>query len=335
MNNQSVAVSSPSAQSLTANPALVRTHRLASLDALRGLNIAAMVLVHYVGIYYSQPSTPFSAIVYLIWGYVAPLFLYLAGAGTWFFFRTNPPSKLMKRGIFLSALTLAISIFPKGHLYIEWTLIQDVGFAFIVMAVIAFISPHRLLGTTLVCLLCSVFFSWFGLTVEGVFPIFPIGLYFLIGYGYACLCNPRPAENVITCQAIVAALTAAIVCGLGVLSNPWTQGTPLALYSDLATTGGVFMLLYFFFVYVLGSWEFKGALGEFILLMGRFSLTSYYIQQVLLRLSQRFDVKLLILGPFLSSVGMTTLIFVVIYGILKVWSKFDFVFSLEWGMRRL
>jgi uncharacterized membrane protein len=320
---------------MTGNPFPFSKDRIVSFDVLRGLNIAAMVLVHYVPIYYPQPSTPFSVVIYAIWGYIGPLFIYLAGASTWLFLRAKPPTTLLKRGIFLFLLTLAIGIFPKGHVYIEWTLIQDIAFAFVIMAVIALISRHRLLIGTIIIMLCSFMFSCFSLNVDGVFPIFPIGIFFWVGYAYADLCQTSAAGAISTPRTIVAAVTAVALFGLGMVSETWVRGTPLALYSYLSTWGGELMMVYFLFVRVLGSRRFDGALGEFVLLMGRFSLTAYYVQQILLRLLQKIELELFIVNSFVSSIIMTMVIFVAVYIILQVWKRFNFTFSLEWMIRRL
>lgn len=309
--------------------------RLPSLDVLRGLTIAAMVVFHYSLLYFSAATNDYIRVVFSLGSYVGPMFFYLSGAGAWFFLQRNPPIQLFKRGIFLFVLTLLIGIFVKGRWYVDWSLIQDVGFAFIVIAVIARITRHRFAAALWLYLVCYAVYCPFAIPVTGEFPFFPWSLYFLIGYGFAQVCPTRRTEPLNWRATLPALLLCAMMFGAGQFSDAVTQLSGYPFFADAFARSGWLMALYFVFVYVVGNWDFAGPLGSAFVLIGRVSLTAYYIQQILLRVLQRIHFQVVVISPEISHFILMSLVLTLIYAITQIWQRFNFIGSLEWWMRRL
>lgn len=307
--------------------------RIPGLDALRGVNIAAMVVVHYVIVYYPQPSTPLVETIYRLSEYVGPLFLFLSGAGIAFFFQKHSATTLLKRGLFLFALATLISVLFKGHLEIEWTLIQDIGFAFILLACIDLLTRRRLFLATLLYLLAACIVAGFGIRIDGVFPIFPFLTYFLIGFAYAQACPTAPRSE--TLRPMLALFAPLLAFGIAGLASATVGVARLDWVTDLTFKAGVFMVLYYVFIRVLPHWTWQGRLGEYFLLLGRVSLTAYYIQQIVLRGLLQVHFQLVVFDPLFSYVLLTALVSAVLWATLRLWQARDFAFALEWWMRKL
>lgn len=309
--------------------------RLPSLDVLRGLTIAAMVVFHYSLLYFFQPTSGYALVVRFFGGFIAPMFFFLSGIGVWFFLQRNSPGQLFKRGVFLCALTLAIGVFYKGRWYVDWSLIQDVGFAFIIIAVIARITRHRFAAALWLYLVCYAVYRPFAIPMTGEFPFFPWSLYFLIGYGFSQVCPTRRTESLNWRAAFPSLLLCAMLFGAGQFSDAVTRLTGYPFFADAFARSGWLMVLYFVFVYVFGNWDFAEPLGSALVLIGRVSLTAYYIQQILLRVLQRIHFQVVVISPEISHFILMSLVLTLIYVITQIWQRFNFTGSLEWWMRRL
>ncbi len=304
--------------------------RIPALDVLRGLNIAAMIVFHSNLIYFPQPIDPLTGAIDVMGGYVAPLFFFLAGSGACFFLRRHAPIQLFKRGIFLFLLATAVSIFPKGNYFIEWTVIQDIGFAFILLAVIGLITPHRFaLGAGLYGLFLAATLG-FNFQVTGFFPFFPMVLYFLLGYGFACVCPTRESTRSPLRPIAFAGFTIFATLGVSVSLMP----TPWAGLADILFRSGIFMALYVGFVYGLGRWQFSNWLGQFLIQIGTLTLTAYYVQQTILRLLQYIHFQVIVINVWFSYLLLMLAMFGLVYLVLVLWRRINYWGSLEWWMRK-
>lgn len=306
--------------------------RILGLDALRGANIAAMVVVHYIIVYYPQPSTPFADALYRLSAYVGPLFLFVSGAGIAFFFQKHSASTLLRRGLFLFALATLVSIVFKGRFELEWTLIQDMGFAFILLAGIGLLTRRRLFAAVLLYLLAASIIIGLDIRIDGVFPIFPFITYFLVGFAYAQVCPTGNCETSRPMLVLAAPLVAFCVMGL---ASVLARGTRLDWLADLSFKAGVYMMLYYAFIWLLRHWAWQDPLGEYFLLLGRVSLTAYYFQQFVLRGLLKVQFQTVIFDPLLSYVLLTALVSAALWAVLRLWQVWDFAFTLEWWIRRL
>ena len=314
----------------------VTKSRLAGLDVLRGINIAAMIIYHFCLVYYPNPITLPTTLIHFVGSLVGRLFLFLAGVGTWFFFRKRPSITLLKRGIFLFLLTALINFFIEGDYYIDWNIIQDIGFCFIIMALLAYFSLRYKFWLALVIyLVCFGLFVQFDFKLEGVFPIFPLAIYFLIGYSTAWLCSISPSKPIVAKPPILVPTVSLGMMVLGFLVNIWTSGNRFEWCALTLAHNGGFIGLYFLFVYLWGHWSYQGFSGRFLVLLGTTSLTSYYIQQALMVFLRTIGFQVIVISRFISYILLTIIIFVVIYVIINVWKRFKFVGTLEWWMRRL
>lgn len=308
--------------------------RIVGLDLLRGITIVAMVVFHFVLLYYPRPTTTYATLMFSIGAFVPPLFIYLAGAGVWFFLQRYPPTVLLKRGAFLLGLTLLISFFIKGRFYFEWTMIQDIAVAYVLCAMLALVTRYRFIaGVGLY--LASIVLAWVGgVLLVGEFPFLLYAPYFLAGYAFSALCPTSRADarqrEVMGCIALIAVLGGASWL-TGNFMREW-----LGLFAvDALWRTGAIMLFHLTTVYFFAERRFDGRIGGALVLMGRIPLTCYYIQQVLLRLAQRFDFRPSIISPEASHVLWVVAILGLIWVTLRGWRKFDYAFSLEWLLRRV
>ncbi len=264
---------------------------------------------------------------------MGPFFLFVSGAGLAFFFQKHLSTTLLKRGLFLFALATLISILFKGHFEIEWTLIQDIGFSFILVACIGLLTPRRLLAAMLLYLLAACIVTGFDIRIDGVFPIFPLITYFLVGFAYAQACLTNTGSE--TSRPILVLLAPVAALGIVGLASVSVRGTRLDWVTDLAFKTGVYMALYYIFTWILRHWTWQGWLGDYFLLLGRVSLTAYYIQQIVLRGLLQVHFQLIVFDPLISYVLLIALVSAVLWAVLRMWQAWDFAFALEWWMRRL
>lgn len=309
--------------------------RLPALDVLRGLTIVAMIVFHFCLVYYPAPSNLLTATIHFIGSLVGRFFLFMAGAGTWFFLQRYPPIKLLWRGVFLFVLTYLIGVFIKGRYYPDWSLIQDIGFCFIVIALIATVSSHRFWPALMIYLFFFWLFVQFNFESGGIFPIFPLAIYFIAGYGIAAMCPVRRSGSLMAQQVLpVLSLSLGLVA-VGLIARTWTIETRFDWTAvRLARIGG-FMILYSVFVYGFGPWDFSGFFGRASILFGRISLSSYYYQQLLVVYLLATGFQVMVVSRPISYILLTSAVLASLYAILRVWQTFRFVGSLEWWMRRL
>lgn len=95
------------------------------------------------------------------------------------------------------------------------------------------------------------------------------------------------------------------------------------------------MILYFVYVFLLNELKFDGKINEFLIRLGRLSLTLYYLQQGLLVVLLKLDFRVIIFHPIVSYLLLTFVVFVGVYLLLRFWSRFKYIGSLEWCMRKL
>jgi len=293
-----------------------------------------MVVYHFVLLYYPHPTTTYASVMFSIGAFVPPLFIYLAGAGVWFFLQRYPPTGLFKRGAFLLGLTLLISFIFKGRFYFEWTMIQDIAVAYIVFAWLARVTRRRFIAA-IGLFSISAILAWLGGgLLVGEFPFLLYAPYFLAGYAFSALCPTERASarrrDVMRCLALIG----------GFIGASWVAGNFarewLGLFAvDALWRAGVVMLLHLTAVYVFAGQRYDGRIGGALVLMGRIPLTGYYLQQILLRLAQRFDFHPILISPEVSHVVWVVAILGLIWATLRGWRKFDYAFSLEWLMRRV
>lgn len=311
------------------------TQRLAGLDVVRGINIVAMIVYHFILPYYPEPTTPFASAIHFIGSLVAPLFFFLSGSGVRFFFDKYKPLTLFKRGVFLFLVALLVSILLKRHFYVDWNLIEDIGVAFMVMAILSWLGRYKFLAAVLIYAVLLGLFIFLDFNIEGVFPIYPMAIYFLFGYGFSQLCptgslktNMKPGG--ILCIAVIIITVLLGIAGLALLPN-----TRWNWYSSALLKSAGFMILYFVYVFLLNELKFDGKINEFLIRLGRLSLTLYYLQQGLLVVLLKLDFRVIIFHPIVSYLLLTFVVFVGVYLLLRFWSRFKYIGSLEWCMRKL
>lgn len=313
---------------------LFSTQRLPGLDAMRGINIVGMVIFHFSLLYFVTPTSEYTRTVFRIGAMVAPMFLYLAGAGVWFMVQRYALGRLFKRGLFLIVLTLLISVLVKQRLYFEWTMIQDIGVAYVVMAIIARITRHRWL-VLLVVYLASFFTMWAnGSYIFGEFPPLLFAPYFIAGYGFCAIC-PTPGQERTRWSILLPIGLAMGLTVIGLIASTWATGVLEQFWVGVIERTGVLMALHFGAVYILRARAFEGRIGGTLVTLGQISLTCYYLQQVTLRVMQRFNFHPIIISPEVSHILVTSVMLVAIWTILKIWQRWNYALSLEWFMRRL
>lgn len=315
-----------------ASSPLFSAQRVPGLDLMRGVNIVSMVIFHFSLLYYATPVNLYARVVFDLGALVGPLFLYLAGAGVWFFLQRYAPSRLFKRGVFLVLFTLLIGVVIKQRFYFEWTLIQDIGVAYLVMAIMARLTRKRFVALLIFYLGVLGVTWWTNAWLAGEFPFVIFAPYFMAGYGFCALCPTTRASS----RVVLAWL--GLACGLlvaGWLAGWLVRDFVAHFLVEVIGRIGVLMIVHFIAVYGLRCQRFDGWLGGTLVMLGHISLTSYYIQQVTLRVLQRIDFHPVILSPEFSHILLTSLMLVLMWTILKIWQRFNYVFSLEWMMRRL
>lgn len=301
---------------------------------MRGANIVAMVVFHFFLPYRPTPMTDYANVVFAIGAFVAPAFLYLAGASVWFFLQWYPPTRLFKRGVFLLGLTVLISILIKARFYLEWTMIQDIGVAYIGMALLAFVTRYRF-SAALVVYLIGAFAAWAtNVLFVGEFPFLLYAPYFLMGYAYCAICPTNPVAASMRAVFLSVAMAVGLM-GVGALAGNFARDGAAIFFADVLWRIGALTSFHFIAVYVLKNQRFDGRVGGALVLMGRISLTCYYIQQVTLRILQRIDFHPIVVTPEISHLMWIVLMLGLIWTILQIWKRFDYAFSLEWMMRRL
>lgn len=160
--------------------------RVTSLDLLRGLAIFCMTSFHQSIVI--QPDGSWKLFAGFIGFIAAPLFLAVSGMAFAFHERSHHwPFKMIVHGGLIFALAYGIDVFVHRSWQVDWDIFQIIGACYMGLGLLNYLGYGWLkLMALIIFILCFSLFPALRPN-HGVFPIWPFGFYFLIGYVMALL----------------------------------------------------------------------------------------------------------------------------------------------------
>lgn len=156
-------------------------NRVASLDLLRGLAIFCMTFFHQSLIVH--PNGNWMLFAGFLGFISAPLFLAISGMAVTFHERSHHwPLKMIVHGSLIFALSYVIDVLAQHGWRPVWNIFQIIGVCYTVLGLLDYLGY----GWRKFILIAMVVMGAFLFPVirpeNGVFPLWPFGLYFLGGY---------------------------------------------------------------------------------------------------------------------------------------------------------
>lgn len=248
------------------------TSRVVSLDLVRGFAIFSMTVFHQSLVI--QLDGDWLLFANFLGFIAAPLFLIISGAAVAFHeHRYHWPFKMIVHGGLLFALAYCLDVFAHLSWQVDWDVFQVIGACYAGLGLFDYLGYGW-------CKFVALAVVLLGLAVfpavrpdQGVFPVWPFGLYFISGYLVALL-------------GLNSGLRRRLIWGLAIVGF----GCFLAFFSWDPTPGqtrpeGFVFLLALFYLMLLATLkiEKRGLLktrGLAVLISwGQYSLTLYFMQQ--------------------------------------------------------
>jgi hypothetical protein len=153
------------------------------LDILRGLAIVLMTVYHQI-LPFGLGSTPIGRDLALITVfYTRPIFIAVSGIAIVFYERKyRCPFKMIVHGAALFTMSWCVDIVAHQSLRIDWDIFHLIGGCYVIAGLFNYVEKVgvRFLG---ILGLASIWFFFSGIRPDqGIFPIWPNGIYFLGGY---------------------------------------------------------------------------------------------------------------------------------------------------------
>ncbi len=321
-----------------------KTSRHLSLDIARGFAIFAMVESHV-----------HELMVGAVWGlgtFAAPFFLIIAGVSYELFLSSRKERGTGKTDLFLETVYRAIVLFLVTTLiaFILETLIPSLGysFKFLYWSVFQVIAVGYILGfilrsmiTKLLAIIAifllntlikSFDISALSFLNTGVFPLLPWLAYFTFGQiAYGIYSTLRPINNKLLLVFSALSIILVIILSLVFKFNLKTaQRDTIATFVIICSIQFIILSL---LVYVVDRKGFYLRLLIPLEKIGKIAFSSYYIHLAIIYL-------ILKLLPSYDTVRYIDLILIFtislgLWGLEKIWRKFNYMLGVEWLMRVL
>lgn len=160
--------------------------RIKSLDFLRGLAIIMMTLPHQT-VPFGLHSTAVGHQLFVIGAYYTrPLFIAVSGMALVLHEKKYRwPFRMVIHGCILFTMAWCVDVVSHGSLKIDWDIFQLIGACYAIAGLLGYIGYS---GQNLIALLALLLVWHFFPNIrpdQGLFPIWPNGIYFVGGYAIA------------------------------------------------------------------------------------------------------------------------------------------------------
>lgn len=302
--------------------------RVESLDILRGLAILLMTVTHQLLPFGLQPDALGQHLLVIGSYYTRPLFIALSGIALVLYARKYRwPFRMMVHGSVLFLMAWTVDLGSHQSLAIDWDIFQLIGACYAIAALFSYLNNH-IARYAAVSILILVWYANPALRPDhGLFPIWPHGVYFLGGYVIGAWVISRYNRVWLT-LLLVSASFVYLSCFYIYFERtiPLSTNVP----GIVASQAAIIVLL--FVTLLLEKNDFnRNALLSFLLRMGRYPLTLYFMQQLMVVLGVRLHFKLTLTGsPAFDCFAQTVLLVAAMYGMTFLFPHFRFLSMEFW-----
>ena len=299
-----------------------------TLDVIRGVSIIIMAVFHQTHFYRIDPDTHVTLLEVAGFVFVRPLFIAASGMAFFFNEKRNPyPFKLVVHGLLLFCMAWGLDIVFHQSLKIDWDIFQLIGACYFILG----LSDYLGLGLLKYMVLLLLISVW-GLVPAirpdtGIFPIWPLGIYFLGGYLMAHYALSR--WNTVLLSATMLLLSALIsfywLIEMRMPDPEGLEGIILSMSIVFLTAG---LLIYTEIQVGMKARPFKWTAR-----FGTLPLTLYFSQQFITVMAIRFDIKWHILGwPIVDWLIHSSLLIILMYAATFIFIRLPYL-SVEYWLR--
>ena len=305
--------------------------RIKSLDILRGLAIIAMTLPHQT-LPFGLQNTVIGHQLFIIGAYYTrPLFITVSGIALVFQEQKyRCPFRMIVHGSVLFIFAWCVDVITHQNFGIDWDIFQLIGSCYAMAGLFSYIGNDykKYLGILTLILIWYIFAPL--RPDQGLFPVWPNGIYFLCGY----LIGKWGISKYNRFGAVLLIFIGSLIY-LSCFYIYFERAVKLSLspIGIAASLSAVFVLLVFALAMERKQLARKFPLS-FILRFGIYPVSLYYMQQFFVVFGLKINLKLALTG--ISSIDCilhTTLLLLGMYLSTYLFDRLKF-FSVEFWLRK-
>ena len=300
--------------------------RIITLDVIRGIAIIIMAVIHQTYFYRIDPDTHATLLEVAGFFFVRPLFIAVSGMAFFFNEKRNPyPFKLVVHGLVLFCMAWGLDIVFHQSLKVDWDIFQLIGACYFIFGLSDYLG-FGLLKYTGLLLLVSVWALVPAIRPDtGIFPIWPLGIYFVGGYLIAHYALSR--WNTVFLSATLLLLSALIsFYWLIEMRMPDPEGL-----AGIILSMSIVFLLTSFLIYDEIKVGMKARPFRWMARFGTFPLTLYFSQQFITVMAIRFDIEWSILGwPIIDWLIHSSLLIILMYAATFIFNRLPYLSAEYW-----
>ena len=305
--------------------------RINALDILRGLAIIMMTLPHQT-LPFNLQSTPIGHQLFIIGAYYTrPVFIAVSGMAIVLYEKKYQwPFRMIAHGCILFAMAWTVDVLTHQSLNVDWDIFQLIGACYAIAGALSYAGDNRKKFLGLFVLLLIWFFIPSIRPDQGLFPIWPNGIYFIGGYLIAKWGLSR--FNLVWIVALTL-IFCVVYFSIFYIYAPRTIESSTAIFGIMASFSCIFILLCLTLLLENQQLSNKRPLSM-ILRFGLYPVSLYFMQQFFTVFGIRFNFKLVLTDiPSLNCILQTALLLIGMYFTTYVFNRCKFL-SVEFWLRR-
>lgn len=318
--------------------------RDAALDVMRGLSVVLMVGIHSL-IHFRPEHETFYLLMRALGALAAPFFLFCAGMsleylrGRWVSDPVRFSQAMLRRGLFLIVFSTLLHAYRLDlRTLFDWNIFTLIGAWYLLSAPLAGVPwwAALVLIAGILGLNASLPIGHPWILREGSFPPVPFSIYLLLG---VLLVKVRPTLDRL--PRWVHLLSGSLLLTLVVALLSTVRLAAITRF-DVWSLKGLVSISSLFVVLIGAMWQVPGTTWTRRLFwpftqMGKLAFSLYYVQYFFLLMAPaglRFLThrELLLVWPSAVWAGALLGFFAMLCGVVAVWERWQFRFSLEWFM---
>ena len=263
--------------------------RIKTLDILRGLAIILMTLYHQL-LPFELAFTAFGrdlAIVSVF--YTRAIFIAVSGIAIVLYEQKyRHPFKMIIHGVVLFTMAWCADIVTHQSFAIDWDIFQLIGGCYAIAGLFNYIGKVGMRFGAILFLLILMYFIPVIRPDRGIFPIWPNGVYFMIGY---IICHWSISQYGRLRVAFLFFIASAVYLPLFHFYGDLSLKLAFSAFGLAASTAAIFLLL--FSILLLENRDRTGKFPFPILLrFGQYPVSLYFFQQFFTVFGIKFGLKL-------------------------------------------
>lgn len=298
-------------------------NRVASLDLLRGLAIFCMTSFHQSIVI--QPDGSWKLFAGFLGFVSAPLFLAISGLAVTFHERSHHwPLKMIVHGSLIFALSYVIDVLAQHGWRPVWNIFQIIGVCYAVLGLLDYLGYGWRKFILIAIVVMGAFLFPVVRPENGVFPIWPFGLYFLGGYLLAIIGQSPLIRRWVIWGFLIA--------GLSYFLYHFSWNPPPDR-RHLAGFVFIFAMVYILLIAVLEAERrdfLKRPCFNVFIWWGQYALTLYYMQQFVTVTRLKLPLPL---SPTLAWIAQTLVLLALLYTATILMKRYPFL-DLGWLLRQ-